>query len=112
MIDKPYARTKEEVLEELSSDIEKGLTTSEAQRRLLEYGLNTLGEKKQTPLWKRFLLQFADAMVFILLAAAALSAVMAVKEGGFGGWVDVIVILALSLIHISEPTRLGMISYA
>ena len=99
MIDKPYARTKEEVLEELSSDIEKGLTTSEAQKRLLEYGLNTLGEKKQTPLWKRFLQQFADAMVFILLAAAALSAVMAVKEGGFGGWVDVIVILAIVIIN-------------
>jgi len=99
MIDKPYARTKEAVLEELSSDIEKGLTTAEAQKRLLEYGLNTLGEKKQTPLWKRFLQQFADAMVFILLAAAALSAVMAVKEGGFSGWVDVIVILAIVIIN-------------
>src|SRR5665647_1894470 len=101
MIDKPYARTKEEVLEELSSDIEKGLTSAEAQKRLLEYGLNTLGEKKQTPLWKRFLQQFKDVMVLILLAAAVLSAFMAVGElkgGSFGGWVDVFVILAIVII--------------
>ena len=99
MTDMPYAMTKEEVLEKLSSDSEKGLTSAEAQKRLLEYGLNSLGEKKQTPLWKRFLQQFADVMVFILLAAAALSAVMAVKEGGFSGWVDVIVILAIVIIN-------------
>lgn len=99
MIDKPYARSKEEVLAELLSDSEKGLTNAEAQKRLLEYGLNTLGEKKQTPLWKRFLEQFKDAMVLILIAAAALSALMAVKEGGFGGWVDVFVILAIVIIN-------------
>ena len=99
MIDKPFARTKEEVLAELSSDSEKGLTSAEAQKRLLEYGLNTLGEKKQIPLWKRFLQQFKDVMVVILLAAATLSAVMAVKEGGFSGWVDVIVILAIVIIN-------------
>lgn len=99
MIDKPYARTKEEVIQELSTDSEKGLTSAEAQKRLLEFGYNTLGEKKQIPLWKRFLQQFADVMVLILLAAAALSAVMAVKEGGFSGWVDVIVILAIVVIN-------------
>ena len=99
MIDKPYARSKEDVLNELSSDSEKGLTSADAQKRLLEYGLNTLGEKKQIPLWKRFLEQFKDAMVLILIAAAALSAVMALKEGGFSGWVDVIVILSIVIIN-------------
>jgi len=102
MIDKPYARTKEEILEELSTDSEKGLTSAEAQKRLLEYGLNTLGEKKQTPLWKRFLQQFKDVMVLILLAAAALSTFMAVGElkvGNFGGLVDVFVILAIVIIN-------------
>lgn len=99
MIDKPYARSKEDVLKELSSDSEKGLTSADAQKRLLEYGLNTLGEKKQIPLWKRFFEQFKDAMVLILIAAAGLSAVMALKEGGFGGWVDVIVILSIVIIN-------------
>lgn len=99
MLEKPYALTKEDVLKELSVDSEMGLSTAEAQKRLLEYGLNALSEKKQTPLWKRFFQQFADAMVLILIAAAALSAFMAVREGGFGGWIDVIVILAIVLIN-------------
>lgn len=99
MIEKPYAHSKEEVVLSLSSDSEKGLSSAEAQKRLLEYGLNTLGEKKQTPLWKRFLQQFADAMVLILIAAAVLSAFMAIQEGGFEGWIDVIVILAIVIIN-------------
>jgi len=99
MLEKPYAMTKEDVLKELSVDSDMGLSSPEAQKRLLEYGLNALSEKKQTPLWKRFFQQFADAMVLILIAAAALSAFMAVREGGFGGWIDVIVILAIVLIN-------------
>jgi Ca2+-transporting ATPase len=43
--------------------------------------------------------QFADAMVLILVAAADLSAFMALKEGGFEGWIDVIVILAIVIIN-------------
>jgi len=99
MTDKPFAMKKEDVLLNLATDSEAGLTTAEAEKRLLEYGLNALGEKKQTPLWKRFILQFADAMVFILLAAAGLSAVMAIKDGGFEGWIDVIVIMAIVIIN-------------
>ncbi len=99
MIDKPFAHDKADVLASLASDADKGLTTSEAQRRLLEYGLNTLGEKKPTPLWKRFLEQFADAMVLILVAAAVLSAVMAIQSGESSEWVDVGVILAIVLIN-------------
>jgi Ca2+-transporting ATPase len=99
MIEKPYTHSAEDVLQSLSSDKENGLTSAEAEKRLLEYGLNVLGEKKQTPLWKRFLQQFADAMVIILLAAAGLSAVMALREGEFEGWIDVIVIMAIVIIN-------------
>lgn len=99
MLDKPYAHSNSDILSSLASDGEKGLTSAEAQKRLLEYGLNSLGEKKATPLWKRFLQQFADAMVLILIAAAVLSAFMALKEGGFEGWIDVIVILSIVIIN-------------
>ena len=99
MLDKPYAHSNSDILSSLETDGEKGLSTAEAQKRLLEYGPNTLGEKKATPLWKRFLQQFADAMVLILIAAAVLSAFMALQEGGFEGWIDVIVILAIVIIN-------------
>ncbi len=95
-----FSKKKEEISKELQTDLEKGLTSSQAEAQLQKYGLNTLGEAKKTPLWKRFLGQFADAMVIILIAAAGLSAVMAIREGGgFESWVDVIVILAIVILN-------------
>lgn len=99
MQDKPFSLSKEEIINSLSTDPDKGLSTADAQKRLLQYGLNTLGEKKPTPLWKRFLQQFADAMVLILIAAAVLSAIMAIQSGEASEWVDVGVILAIVIIN-------------
>lgn len=98
-MDKAYALNKKQVLEELRSDEEMGLSQTEAEKRLIQYGLNSLGEEKKTPMWKRFLSQFADAMVLILIGAAVLSAFMALQEPGFEGWIDVIVIMAIVIIN-------------
>ena len=94
-----FVKTGRDVVAELKTDADKGLTSEEVDKRLAEYGRNTLGEEKKVPLWKRFLLQFKDAMVFILIGAAVLSAIMAVKEGGFEGWIDVIVILSIVILN-------------
>jgi len=99
-MEKPFASSTEEVIKNLGTDPEKGLTSTEAGERLEKYGPNSLGEEKKVPLWKKFLAQFADAMVIILIAAACLSAFMAIKENnGFEGWVDVIVILAIVILN-------------
>ncbi|MBP5654133.1 MAG: cation-translocating P-type ATPase [Clostridiales bacterium] len=96
---KYFAMNKEDTVSELNTDIKKGLTSDEAAARLAKYGPNSLGEEKKTPLWKRFLLQFADAMVFILIGAAILSGYMAMKEGTSEGWIDVIVIVAIIILN-------------
>ena len=98
-MNRPFSKETESVIKELQTDIKAGLTKTEADKRLAKYGPNSLGEEKKVPLWKRFLGQFADAMVLILIGAAVLSAIMAIKEGGFSGWIDVIVILAIVIIN-------------
>ena len=99
-MEKPFTGSIEEVLNKLGTDTDKGLTSTEAGERLEKFGPNTLGEEKKVPLWKKFLLQFADAMVIILIVAAALSAVMAIKENnGFEGWIDVFVIIAIVILN-------------
>jgi len=99
-MEKTFSQTAEKVVNELKTDMEKGLSSAEAQSRLEKYGPNSLGEEKKTPLWKKFLAQFADAMVVILIAAAVLSAFMAIKENnGFEGWIDVFVILAIVILN-------------
>ncbi|MBO7424562.1 MAG: cation-translocating P-type ATPase [Clostridiales bacterium] len=99
-MEKAFSKKSEEIVSELGTDLEQGLSAAKAEEILSKVGPNSLGEAKKTPLWKRFLGQFADAMVFILLGAAALSAVMAVREGGgFKSWIDVIVILAIVVLN-------------
>ena len=95
-----FSRSTEEVLRELKTDSAVGLTSQEAADRLAKNGPNSLGEEQKVPLWKRFLAQFADAMVIILIAAAILSAFMAVKNNeGIEGWIDVFVILAIVILN-------------
>ena len=99
-MDKSFSRSTEEVIRELKTDSAVGLTKQEASDRLVKNGPNSLGEEKKVPLWKRFLAQFADAMVVILIAAAILSAFMAVKNNeGIEGWIDVFVILAIVILN-------------
>ncbi len=99
-MEKTFSKSAEQVVIDLKTNESTGLTKAEAQERLEKFGPNSLGEEKKVPLWKRFLAQFADAMVIILIAAAILSAFMAIKSNeGFEGWIDVIVILAIVILN-------------
>ena len=69
-----FTKTSDEIIRELKTDRIKGLSKEEAAGRLAKSGPNSLGEEKKVPLWKRFLQQFCDAMIIILIAAAGLSA--------------------------------------
>ncbi|OZG57403.1 haloacid dehalogenase [Bifidobacterium tissieri] len=59
----------------LNTDIERGLSAEEAARRLAEFGPNKLAGAPPTPKWKKFLAQFKDPLVYLLLAATAISLV-------------------------------------
>lgn len=92
---KYYCEDAEKVLSELGS-AENGLTQTEAERRLNENGKNKLAEPKKDSLIKRFLAQMADPMILILLAAAAISGVLAVTQGE--SFADVIIILFVVIV--------------
>ena len=83
-----------EVKEKFNTNLEVGLTSEEASKRLGEYGPNALQEKKKTPLIVRFLEQFKDFMVIILLIAAIVSVVINPEE-----WVESLIILIVVLIN-------------
>ncbi|OJH28173.1 cation-transporting P-type ATPase [Enterobacter kobei] len=94
-----YQQTVEQVLAHTQSQV-SGLDRAEAQARLQKHGPNALPEKKGKPGWLRFLAHFNDVLIYVLLAAAVLTAVM-------GHWVDTLVILGVAVInaligHIQE----------
>lgn len=62
----------------------RGLTQSEVERRQSEYGPNLLPEKGPTPLWLIVLRQFVNPLIYILVAAAVVSAAIGdIKDAGF-----------------------------
>ena len=93
---KYYCEEVPAVLEQVGS-ASGGLTEAEAAERLAKNGKNKLAEAKKEPLIKRFLAQLADPMIIILLAAAAISGMLAVVEGE--SFADVIIILAVVIIN-------------
>ena len=70
----------DEVLRELRTDATNGLSETDAAARLEEYGENRLQEKAPLTLFQRFLRQMKDAMVIILLIAAAISLALAMYD--------------------------------
>ncbi len=91
-----YGESAESALRETESRRE-GLTSSEASLRLEKNGKNKLEEAKKESLFVRFLKQLADPMIIILIAAAAVSGVIAVIEKE--SFTDVIIILAVVLFN-------------
>ncbi|MCX8007784.1 MAG: cation-translocating P-type ATPase [Coriobacteriia bacterium] len=68
-----HVMTVEQVAEALATDPERGLSDDEAARRLAEQGPNLLTPPAKTPLWRKFLAQFNDFMIWVLMAAVGIS---------------------------------------
>ncbi|WP_019776209.1 cation-translocating P-type ATPase [Streptococcus sobrinus] len=91
----PYhIQTGDEVLKEVDSSKE-GLTSSQAQSRLEAYGKNELEEGENRGLLAKFIDQFKDLMIIILLVAAALSVI----TEGMHGLTDALIILAVVILN-------------
>jgi potassium/sodium efflux P-type ATPase len=89
---KLYALEAGDVLEELKTDKEKGLSKSEANERLEKYGKNEIPKGKKRSWWMRLLMQFNNVLIYVLLAAAVVTALME-------HWIDMWVILAVVIIN-------------
>lgn len=87
-----YRLPVETITERLSADAENGLSQAEAEKRLEQYGHNKLEEEKRVPLWQKFLLQFKDFMILILIIAAVVS-------GALGEVADALIILGIVVVN-------------
>lgn len=92
-----YARSITEVLDFFGVDPGKGLSDSQVALHSKIYGKNVLPEETRTPFWKLVLKQFDDLLVKILIAAAAVSLVLALINGetGLAAFLEPFVILLI-----------------
>ena len=93
-----HSNTASAVVQELSSDPVRGLNSELVQQRQQEYGENKLQEKKKKTNFERFLNQFKDVMIIILLIAAVISFVVACVEGEPKEFFEPVLILLIVII--------------
>ena len=94
-----HAESTEIVLKNLSTDVDSGLSVGEAEHRITKYGENKLAEKKKKTLLQRLLEQFKDAMIIILLIAAAISFGIAIMEQNPKELFEPLLILTIVIIN-------------
>jgi P-type Ca2+ transporter type 2C len=87
-----HALKAEEVIDELKTNSEEGLNDDEVKKRQEKYGKNKLPKGKKNPWWKRLLQQFNNVLIYVLIAAAVITALM-------DHWIDTWVILAVVIIN-------------
>ncbi|MBQ9781361.1 MAG: calcium-translocating P-type ATPase, PMCA-type [Clostridia bacterium] len=94
-----HNRPKEDVLKQLSTDVQHGLTSAAVSERQAKYGPNKLKEKKKKSTIQRFFDQFKDVMILILIAAAIVSFVLVCMEQHWGELFEPALILLIVILN-------------
>jgi Ca2+-transporting ATPase len=95
----PYRQSANEVLTALGTDARTGLSEGEARVRLERYGRNELTAEKPVPAWRKFLAQFQDVLVILLLIATLISAGLWLYERDSALPYEAIAIFAVVLLN-------------
>jgi Ca2+-transporting ATPase len=95
----PYRRSADEVVAALGTDARRGLGREEARKRFGRHGRNELSTEKPVPAWRKFLAQFQDVLVVLLLGAALVSAGLWLLERDAALPYEALAILAVVLLN-------------
>lgn len=94
-----HSQPREEILKSLSTNAEKGMSSEQVRQLQAKYGFNKLNEKKKKTNFQRFLEQFKDVMIIILLIAAVISFVIACVEGNQMEFFEPVLILLIVVLN-------------
>ena len=96
---RPYHQSVAEALASLGTDAQRGLSELEAHARIGRHGRNELVAEAPEPAWKKFLAQFTDALVILLLVAAVISGALWLVERDSALPYEAIAILAVVILN-------------
>ena len=92
-----YRISRKKTAEILSTDMEKGLSNEEVQKRTEKYGRNELKAKAKKTLLQKFVEQFKDFMIIVLIIAAIVSGIVGIQQGE--GIADTLIILIVVVVN-------------
>lgn len=94
-----YDESAAKAVDALSTDAARGLSPQQVTEKRQQYGENKLRQKKQKTNFQRFLDQFKDVMILILLAAAVISFVVAFHEGELKAFFEPLLIVLIVVLN-------------
>ena len=94
---KPFNESIDAITQKFNTSPDQGLSSQEAQSRIEQYGKNELNQEKQSTLLMKFIDQFKDFMIIVLLIAAGISAAVGIAEGE--GVADAVIILIVVILN-------------
>lgn len=94
-----YDAAANSVIEEVKTSSESGLTAAEASERLSQNGKNELDQGKKKSIFVKFLEQFKDAMIIVLLCAAIISSIISIVENQYYDLIDAGLILLIVIVN-------------
>ena len=105
-----YNSSVDKAEQELKTDLKKGLSEQEAKSRLSQYGPNQLAQKKKKTTFQRFLDQFKDPMILILIAAAIISLVVSLLnheglKGLFEPFLIVLIVIVNAMMGVLQEDK-------
>jgi Ca2+-transporting ATPase len=95
----PYQKSVQTLIDELGTDAQRGLSSAGARSRLERDGRNELAAERPVPAWKKFVAQFKDILVVLLLVASAVSAALWFVERESPLPAEAIAILAVVILN-------------
>ena len=103
-----HTKEIDKIEREFETNVNFGLSEKQVEERKLKYGENKLADKKKENMIIKFLKQFNDFMIIILIIASIISAVVAKLEGS-GDYIDSIIIIAIvvfnSIMGLIQETK-------
>ncbi len=102
-----FNKTVEEVAKELATDIENGLVQEQVNEKLEKFGPNELKQEKKKSLFVKFLEQFKDFMIIILIIAAIVSGAISIAQGEAitDSIIILVVVIANAIIGVAQEAR-------
>ena len=92
-----FNKENDEIEKELETNLNEGLSSSQVEEKRQKYGFNELKAKKKKSLFIKFLEQFKDFMIIVLIVAAIVSGIVGYMEGE--GITDSIIILIVVIVN-------------